>query len=297
MKQLFIYLISLLVCYNTFSQNTDELKIIDLSQLQIRLLNQYKNVDSITKSKIYLDSIYRPYRQFWEGYAGDESRFASWMCLEGVQFLDFLNKRNQQISGENLQKQFLNVKERMYKLTGYMPKGKWFIVYSHGATNLGGLGTGEMVIDLSHENNSSNENIMAFFPHEITHQIMNNVNRNHDTTAISSIIGEGFAVYINQLYWGEKYTLAQNLGYTEAELKQCKKYKKLIKEFFEKNKFSTDTDVQNTFRSRSQKIHQELPGAIGYFIGYEIIKKYAKKSSWKDVFTKSPKVIYELSGY
>ncbi|MBL0355908.1 MAG: hypothetical protein IPP72_03045 [Chitinophagaceae bacterium] len=297
MKQLFIYLISLLVCNNTYSQNNEKLKIIDLSQLQIRLLNQYKNVDSITKSKIYLDSIYRPYRQFWEGYAGDESSFTSWMCQEGVQFLDFLNKKNQQISGEKLLKQFLNAKENMYTLTGYMPKGEWFIVYSHGATNLGGLGTGEMVIDLSHENNSSNENIMAFFPHEITHQIMNNVNRNTDTTAISSIIGEGFAVYVNQLYWAEKYTLAQNLDYTEAELKQCKKYKKLINQFFESNKFSSDKSVLTTFRSRTKKIHPELPGAIGYYIGYEIIKKYVKKSSWKDVFTKSPKVIYELSGY
>ena len=174
-----------------FAQSNADLKIIDLSQTELRLLNKGKELDSITRSKIYLDSLYMPYKQFWSGYAGKEKDFLSWMNKEGVVFLDYLNQRNKDINGGKLLAQFNEVEDSMIKLTGYTPKGTWYIVYYHGSTNLGGLGSGEMLIDLSHENNSSNENIMAFFPHELAHQIMSNINKHKDSTAISWIIGEG----------------------------------------------------------------------------------------------------------
>jgi uncharacterized protein YjaZ len=138
------------------------------------------------------------------------------------------------------------------------------------------------------------------FPHELTHQITSNVNANNDTSAITSIINEGFAVFMNQLYWKEKYTLAENLGYNESELKNCQQEEKYIKQFFEENKFSTDKETINKFRDRGYSLKENLPGAIGYYIGYKIIEQYLKKfgkHSWKDVFTKSPLEIYELSGF
>jgi hypothetical protein len=279
------------------AQSSSGLQIIDLAQIQVRLLNRYKSMDSASRSRIFADSIYRPHRQFWAGYIGQEKRFIKWMTLSALPALEFINQRNSAVMGGKLVSQLDSVRIGMEKLTGFSAKGKWFIVFCQGNTNLGGLSTGEMIIDLSHQDNSSNEEILKWFPHEITHQIMSAVNKANDSTAMNSIIGEGFAVYLNQLYWGKKYTLAQNLGFTEDELNQCKKYNKEIKRYFEKNKFSTDQLVIDSFRSRSKKILPELPGAIGYYIGYEIVRKYAKKNSWKDVFTKSPKRVYELSGY
>ena len=210
------------------------------------------------------------------------------------------NKRNEQVNGPKLLQQFEEVRTNMQKLTGYSPKGKWYIIYGPAWTNLGGLSGGTMLIDLSHNNNSSNENIMMYFPHEITHQIYANVNTYNDTTAMGSIIGEGFAVYMNNLYWKDKYTLAQNLGYTEAELKACKEEKELIKKYFESNKNSTDENTILTFRNRSDKLNNKLPGAIGYYIGYKIIDAYVNKfgkDAWKDVFIKSPMEIYKLSEF
>src|SRR5690606_6426962 len=96
-----------------------------------------------------------------------------------------------------------------------------YIVYGPAWANLGGLSGGTMFIDLSHSSNRTNEAVMMMFPHEITHQIMSNVNPHYDTTALGSIINEGFAVYMNELYWQEKYTLAEHLGYTAAELDAC----------------------------------------------------------------------------
>lgn len=290
----------IILSMNVMSQKKEGFRIIDLSQLEIRLLNEYKNADSAIKSKVYLDSIYRPYKMFWSGYCGKESSFLSWMNNEGVNLLDSLNKKNLQLHGSRLPAQFAEVTNKMRKLTGYLPSGDWYVVYFHGATNLGGISSGEMVIDLSHESNSSSEIIMTAFPHEMTHNLMNTVNPFHDTTAISSIIGEGFAVYVSHLYYGKRSSLAKHLAYTDKELEACKQHEKEIKEFFAKNKFSSDPKIINQFRSRNYKLLPDLPGAIGYYIGYCIIKDYVKNhkiNSWKDVFHRSPVTIYELSGY
>ncbi|MBL7723645.1 MAG: hypothetical protein JNK27_05825 [Chitinophagaceae bacterium] len=224
----------------------------------------------------------------------------SWMNREGITYLDFLNKRNQAINGEELLLQFNKVKQEMQKLTGYKPIGKWYIIFCHGATNLGSLGSGEMLIDLSHEDNSTMENIISYFPHELTHQIMSSINKNKDSTALGTIIGEGFAVYMNQLYWGKKYSLAQNLGYTEQELEQCKAQHEIVNRFLKENGYSAKDTTINKFRARYYKINAQLPGAIGYYIGYKIISAYVKKygeDSWKDVFLKSPEEIYKLSTF
>ena len=186
------------------------------------------------------------------------------------------------------------------QLTGYNPVGRWYIVYGPAWTDLGGLTGGTMLIDLSHEKNTSNENIMMMFPHEITHQIYSNVSNHGDTSAIGSIIGEGFAVYMNKLYWENKYSLAANLGFSEAELEQCQRQDNVIRGFFEKNKFATHKEEIDKFRNRSYRLNENLPGAIGYYIGYRIIEAYVKRhgsTAWKDVFTKAPREIYERSGY
>ncbi|HEX8335066.1 MAG TPA: DUF2268 domain-containing putative Zn-dependent protease [Segetibacter sp.] len=280
--------------------NKEAFQIIDLSQKQIRLFNQHKNEDSITRSVVFSDSLYKPYQALWNGYINGEENYIKWINRQVLPVLATYNTRNQQINGKKLLLQFYEVKKNMEKLTGYSPKGTWYIFYGPAWTDLGGLSDGTMLIDLSHSRNSSNDKIMMSFPHEITHQIYGNVNKNYDTTAMGSIIGEGFAVYMNQKYWRNKYSSAANLGFTEEELAQCEKQKEEIRGFFEENKFSTDKKTIDKFRSRSFHLNDKLPGAIGYYIGYKIIENYVQKfgkNSWKDVFTKSPKEIYLTSGY
>jgi hypothetical protein len=223
--QLFILIIFSLQPCSSFSQKTNtpdpDFQIIDISQKQIRLVNAYKNVDSITRSKIFGDSLFTPYQSFWGGYVGEEESFVKWVNNNMLPNISKYNQRNQNVDGNKLLQQFHEVKRNITKLTGYNPKGTWYILYGPAWTNLGGLSGGTMLKDLSHRSNSSNENIMKMFPHELTHQITSNVNANNDTSAITSIINEGFAVFMNQLYWKEKYTLAENLGYNESELKNC----------------------------------------------------------------------------
>lgn len=291
---LFFLMLNAIVAYSQQS-----LEVYDISQKQLQLMQKHKNSDVKVRKKIFIDKIYAPYKQFWEGYLGNGDDVAEWMNGAMSKLSEF-EKRNKAVNGKKLIKQFRDVAKEMKNLTGYEPKGKWYVVYGPAWTDMGGLGDFAMLIDLSHENNSSNEKILRSFPHELTHQIMTNVNKNKDDSAISPIVGEGFAVWMNQKYWKQKYTLAQNLGYTETELQACDKNIEILKKMFLANKYSTDKDVIDAFRNRSQKPAESLPGAVGYYLGYRIVEAYVKKNgvnSWKDIFVKSPRDIYEMSGF
>ena len=278
---------------------TASFRIIDVAQQEIRLFNAYKDKDSTERSRVFADSLYQPYKAFWAGYMGEEENYVRWANKALTNLYGF-NQRHQKINGEQLLRQFDEVKAGMEALTGYSPRGEWYIVYGPAWANLGGLTGGTMFIDLSHRSNSSNEAIMMMFPHELTHQIYANVNPHNDTTALGSIINEGFAVYMNGLYWKKSFTLAEHLGYPEAGLRAAEEQDTLIRRYFEANKYSTDKETILVFRSRDRQLTKDLPGAIGYYIGYKIIDAYVQKhgpDSWKDVFTKSPREIYTASGY
>jgi hypothetical protein len=298
LKCLLVFLFLSAVC-GAGAQDTTPFRIIDIAQQEMRLFNAYKDQDSLTRSRVFADSLYQPYKAFWSGYMGEEERFVRW-ANKALTNLYGYNQRNGKISGEKLLRQFDEVKKGMEALTGYSPKGEWYIVYGPAWTDLGGLTGGTMLIDLSHRSNSSNEAIMMMFPHELTHQIYANVNTHTDTTALGSIINEGFAVYLNQLYWKNNFTLAEHLGYPAAGLKAVEAQEAVVRQFFEANKHSADKATIHKFRSRDFHLAEGLPGAIGYYIGYKIIDAYVQKhgkDSWKDVFTKSPKEIYTASGY
>lgn len=284
-----------------FAQPADTLpfRIIDIAQKEIRLFNAYKDKDSAGRSRVFADSLYQPYKAFWSGYMGEEEAFVRW-ANKALTNLYGYNQRNDKINGQKLLRQFDEVKKGMEALTGYSPRGEWYVVYGPAWTNLGGMTGGTMLIDLSHPSNSSNEAIMMMFPHELTHQIYANVNPHNDTTALGSIIGEGFAVYMNGLYWKNSFTLAEHLGYPEAGLEAAEEQEAIIRQYFEANKYSTDKETILMFRSRGHQLNKDLPGAIGYYIGYKIIDAYVRKhgpDSWKDVFTRSPREIYTASGY
>lgn len=298
MKPIYLTLITLVFSVS-FAFAQKKLNVYDISQNQLQLMNRYQHADSLSRNKMFIESIYQPYQKFWNGYLGNADDVADW--LNGAMLkLPQWQQKNTNINGKKLFIQLKKVAKDMQKLTGYTAYGNWYIVYGPAWTDLGGLSDFAMLIDLAHISNSSNEKIARMFPHELTHQIMANVNKNKDSTAISSIIGEGFAVWMNQKYFKQKFTLAQHLGYSEEELKIADSYLDKLKGFFEKNKYTTDRNIIDAFRNRGSKLNEKLPGAIGYYIGYRIIESYVAKNgpdSWRDVFTKSPREISDNSGF
>lgn len=275
-----------------------KLEVLELAQRQVQLLKRYEKSDSVLRSQVIRDSIYLPYKEFWDGYLGPAEAVADWHNRQLLPRLSQLEESR--INAAQLVKDLFFTAAEMEKLTGYAASGKWYIAYGPAWTDLGGLGKYAMLIDLSHGSNSSNERIAALFPHELTHQIMTKVNTHGDSAAVESIVGEGFAVWMNQRYWGTKYTLEEHLGYSREELKACDDNLPALKMVLEKYKYIADADVVNVFRNRSSRIHAQLPGAIGYYLGYRVVQAYVAKygpDSWKDVFTRPSREILEQSGF
>lgn len=298
MKSLIIF--AFLFSTISFAQdNKESFKIIDLSQKQLRIVNSLHSKDSLTRTKVFIDSIYTPYKELWSGYIGDEQNFSRWINKEMIPNLEAYNRRNKIINGSNLYDQIREIKDQLNQMTGIQAKGNWYIFYGPAWTDLGGLANGSMLIDLTHKRNLSYENIIMMIPHEIVHQIYFNTNPHKDSTALGTIIGEGFAVYVNELYWGDKYSLAKNFGYTNEEMIEIANSEENIRNFFIENKDKTDKETIEKFRSRSFQLEEGLPGAIGYYLGYKLVQNYVNKfgkDAWRDVFIKSPSEIYELGG-
>lgn len=275
------------------------LVVSDIATTELRVMENSRNLDSTARAKIFIDSIYTPYRQFWNGYLGEGPDVAGWL-EEAIPLLDQWKAKNVAISSTRLVKELNEVAGQLQKMTGYKAHGNWYIVFGPAWTDLGGLGDFAMLIDLAHKSNNTNEQLLKMFPHELTHQVITNVNTHKDTTAMGPIIGEGFAVWMNQYYWKDKYTLAENLGYSQEELATCDKNLGKLKQFLVTHKYATDAQMIDAFRNRDTKLNPQLPGAIGYYLGYKIIEAYVKKfgeNAWKDIFTKSPAQVYEQSGF
>lgn len=293
----FIPLFLLGMSSSFFAQNG--LQVYDLTSSQLRLMKAYQKADSLKRSNIFYDSIYVPNSTIWDGYMGNGDELVKWTNAQ-LGTLPQILLKNKNLNTRRLNSDLSTVALEMEKLTGFRPQGKWYIFYGAAWTDLGALGNEAMIIDLSHSSNSSNERIKRLFPHELTHQVMMRSNAHQDTTAISSILGEGFAVWMSKKYWGDKYSLSDLLGYTEEELQRCDKNLDALKTVYMKYRYASDQEIINLFRNRDVKLNEKLPGAIGYYIGYRIVEAYVAKygdASYKDIFTKPAKDIAELSGF
>jgi hypothetical protein len=295
-----IYLALLCLPILAVAQPGGGLQLIDVAQREVRLFNQYKDADTTTRNRVFLDSLFTPYEAFWRGYLGDGNAFLRFVNEQMLPALPAVNARNKQVDGPDLIRRFNEVKTNMTRLSGYAPHGTWYIVYGPAWADMGGIGSLAMFIDLAHGNNTSAEQVMFMFPHEINHQIQTNVNRHHDSTALSRILAEGFAVYMNKVYWKDRYTDARHLGYSEDELRACQTQQATINAFFRANKDATDRETIDKFADRGYKLNATLPGAIGYYIGLQIVERYVAKhgpASWKDLYSLSPKDVLAKSGY
>lgn len=188
----------------------------------------------------------------------------------------------------------------MKGLTGYTPSGKWYLAFGSGITDMGGFGGGKMVVDLTHHKTSI-KYLKLILPHEITHQIFSFTNQ-EDTTArgLYRCINEGLAVYMNKKLLGTQYSLTTYLQYTANELNYCITNESVIFKKLKPYLLTNNPDHALALADRGQKIFKEGPGAIGYFIGYQICASYVKNNgpnSWKDLFREPVVTILNKSQY
>ena len=284
LKHLFI---SIFISSSLFAQKS-ELEIIDLGSKELKYLKKYYNnkIDSVK----LMDRIYVPYEEMWKGYIGNSSDFMNWVNSKN---LDDLTKwqSNKNVNSKILANQLKVYEKEMFLFTGKRPQGKWYIFYGPAWTNLGGLGSGEMLIDLANKNNVSNDSIIFVYPHELNHQIYHNQINQSDDVVLNRILDEGFASYINYIFHQKKNSKAKELYYTEDEFNVCDSNDKVLVDFLSKYYTSKDEKIADNLASRSYKINDNLPGAIAYYLGFRIVEEYVKQNgedSWKDIYKKKP---------
>ena len=287
LNRYFLLAIFILVSNSVFSQKSG-LEIIDLGTKELKYLKKYYN-KKIDSTKL-IKRIYSPYEQMWKGYLGNSSDFMNWVNSKKLE--DVVKwQSNENVNSTILADHLKIFEKKMFFLTGMKPQGKWYIFYGPAWTNLGGLGSGEMLIDLANKNNTSNEAITNVYPHELNHQIYRNTINQSEDIVLNRIIDEGFASYINYIFYQKKNSKAKELYYTEEEFKICDANDKALIGFLAKYYTSKDEKLADNLASRSYKINESLPGGIAYYLGFRIVEEYVKhhgEHSWKEIYKKKP---------
>jgi predicted Zn-dependent protease DUF2268 len=277
----------------------DDLQVIDISQKQLALYNKHLNTDSTTRVQLFRDSLYYPYQEVWDGYVGRIETFDLVAEHYGIKKINELNEKNKLFYSGNKEEAlldaFFEVRTGMIKLTGHSPKGKWHILYGPALANLGGVGDGVMFIDFAFPGNKDLKSVINWFPHELNHQIYSNLSKDSVHNVLARCIDEGFAVYVNKLYWNniagnKNYSVAMSLNCSQTELEAAEKDWDFILPFFKEHYLSVERDIIDQFGASNIKLKENLPGAIGYFIGYKIVENYVNlhgDDSWKDIYNLS----------
>ncbi|TCV18654.1 uncharacterized protein YjaZ [Sphingobacterium alimentarium] len=295
MKKLnYILLILLLTsCYSQKNQKAskENLRIIDIGTSQLSILNKFKNSNLLERNQVLLDSIYKPNKKFWNGYLGDEEVFLDWINEKGINQIDSWNKSSQIINPDLLTSKLNETAIAMYKFTGHFAKGEWNILYGPAWADLGGFDDGTMLIDLAHKSNKNAERIIRLYPHELNHQIYSNTLKTQGNTVLHRIIDEGFATYVSYLYHRKKYSIAQELMYSEEDYRFCTENENELLSLLKENYYKEDESLSRKFADRGYKFKENYPDAIGYYLGFRIIEEFIKqngKDSWRKIYVMEP---------
>ena len=275
-----------------------DLEVFDIANIELSLLNKYKNSDSTIKNKILVDTVFEPYSKFWNGYLGNDKEFINWVEQKASKELGGWNEKSKYIKSEYLTDQLRKTAKEMSNFTGYFPQGKWYILYGPSWTDLGGFGDGTMLIDLASNINKSSAKIIEVYPHEINHQIYANMLKSRENIVLNRILDEGFATYVSYLFHKKKYSIAEELKFSQDEFKFCKSNEKELLQLLENNYRKNDEKLSRQFADRNYKFKENYPGAVGYYLGFRIVEEFVKnngKNSWKEIYTIPQKEVLEKS--
>ena len=277
-----------------------KLRLVNVFRQQVQWLYRTRYQSAAKKTRSLLRHTYRPYRALWEGYVGGEARYGELMTELRDSLSERINAQALLFSQSGMDTVFERLALEIKSLTGREPEGTWYIAFGHGVTDMGGLGNGIMVLDLLRETVTP-AYVRRILPHEFNHQVFDRSNPT-DTTArgLYRCINEGLAVYVNQLFYGNRFTLADYLGYSPEQLKIAYDKEEKLRPLLQKKCFTSDESDARDLADRGSRITPAGPGAIGYFVGYRIVEAYVKshgRDSWKELYDKPVRVILAESGY
>lgn len=277
------------------------LKLVNIFKQQLNVLYETRNLSQEEVKKQLISRTYIPHQRFWESYVGDSNTYYENVIKPLLKdSLLMISRKSLLFSSFNIDNFFNLTASVINCYSGKNPSGIWFIAFGHGATDMGGFGDGRMVLDLTH-NKTDISYVQMILPHEINHQVYDkNITEDTSARGLHRVINEGFAVYVNQVVFGDKYTLSEYLQYSQQELEFCRTNEDVIFKKLKPFLFTNNREHALALANRGQKPFKEGPGAIGYYVGYKIVEAYVLrhgKESWKDIYNLSPAEVLKKSGY
>jgi len=246
--------------------------------------------------RMLVDSVYEPHASFWDGYVSDFKKWAR-------RHLDLSGDPRSTIPTQvDLLDLIAGVTSRIEEVTGKRGCAEWYALYGPGWANLGGLSTGQMLIDFfGLPTDRGVENLMSTLPHEVAHVIHGQRTEDPDRgTLLGAIISEGLASYFADLYWGTDMSAPEALGYDPAEWDWAVDHESQLWALAKENLWSTDQQLISQYRRADRRVVSGAPVKVGYFLGYRLVEAYVSRhgeSSLTGVFQLPVRVVLEDSGY
>ena len=125
----------------------------------------------------------------------------------------------------------------------------------------------------------------------MNHQIYENTCKINSDIVLHRILDEGFATYVSYIFHDKKIPKADELHYTQKEFNVCEKNDTNLINFLKENFEKNDSGLARNFANRTFKFNENLPGGIGYYLGFRIVEEYVKnngKNSWKEIYKLTP---------
>lgn len=272
-------------------------KVHHVWKAQVRAIHRTAGRGIRHRVRMLVDSAYSPFTAFWEGY--NTNGFERWVRREfdlvgdprgsAPTLVDFLSEVSE-------------VTSRVEDLTGSRGCSEWYLLYGPGWANLGGLSTGQMFVDFfGLPTEDPLGNILQTLPHEVGHIIRKGPPDDPGRgTVLGSIIEEGFASFLNDLYFGDEMSPRQSLGYSEAEWRWALEHEGELWSRAASELSETDRDVIFQYRAARAHLIPEGPPKAGYFIGYRVVQAYLDRhgiESLPDLLVLPVGRILERSGY
>lgn len=251
------------------------------------------------RESTFLDSIFVPHQDFWTGYVGGERGFVRevadrWSDLERDPRAAI--PVNHDVGG---------MIEEANRLAAALtsrpvPCADWYLLYGPGWANMGGLSTGEMLIDFFGFSDEQ-EDLRIYIPHEIAHVLYGKRPQDsQDGTLLSSILSEGFATYFSVVFHEGHLSPAAALGYSPEEWSWAELHEQQLWATASAELDSRNEDRIRMYRAAREHLLPGAPGKIGYFIGYRIVESYVSRhgrNSWIDFFELPLSELVARSGY
>lgn len=275
----------------------DNIELVNVYKYQIKLLHENKGLPLLAQQDSFAIAMYREYPMLWESFYGinkyKELLKEDWEILHNPNVIGIWLPFS-----FDIETTFEEIGNEFYKLTGYIPQGKWFLFYGTGQ-GIGDMGGNARFMWANFPVIGQKESFVFNLPHEFHHMVFFKTNKS-ENNLLRYIIDEGIACYVNEIYWKNEYSSAEIILFENKDWKWALKNEKRIFEFAKQDLSSKDYEVINKYHSWGESIWEDAPYRLAYFIGYRIIKAYIEKygeESLKDLYTMDCKQILDKSDY